>query len=84
MAVPFVQLGQCGNQAGAALFDRLYQEGCKAFVRLSSYAILLFNETPKDNCAKAFLIYMLPKLVNKNLTQQRSWRYNKDYSYVKR
>ena len=41
-----------------------------------------FDESPKGNIAKAFLIDMEPKVVNKNLTMRRSWRYNKDYSVV--
>jgi hypothetical protein len=30
MAVPFVQIGQCGNQVGQAFFNTMYEEGAKA------------------------------------------------------
>jgi|JI9StandDraft_2_1071091.scaffolds.fasta_scaffold485122_2 tubulin delta len=82
MAVPFIQLGQCGNQVGEALFERMYQEGCKASAGHQAMLSYFFDESPKGNVAKAFLIDMEPKVVNKNLNMQRSWKYNKDYSVV--
>lgn len=58
MAVPFIQLGQCGNQVGEALFDRMYSEGCKASPGHQAMLSYFFDQTPKGHVAKAFLIDM--------------------------
>jgi len=30
MAVPFIQIGQCGNQVGSSFYNYMYQEALKA------------------------------------------------------
>jgi hypothetical protein len=30
MAVPFIQIGQCGNQVGSSFYDYMHQEALKA------------------------------------------------------
>jgi hypothetical protein len=79
MAVPFIQLGQCGNQVGCAFFDKMFEEGKKASPAHQAMLETFFNK----NVAKSFLIDMEPKVVNKNLNMHKEWSYNKAYSLVK-
>ena len=72
MATPFIQLGQCGNQVGCAFFDKMFEEGKKASPGHQAMLESFFNH---KNVAKAFLIDMEPKVVNKNLSMNKSWSY---------
>lgn len=73
MAVPFIQLGQCGNQVGAAFFDKMFEEGKKASPGHQAMLETFFTK----NTAKAFLIDMEPKVVNRNLNLNKEWKYTK-------
>lgn len=74
MAVPIIQLGQCGNQVGEALFDRLFNEGT---VASAGHQGMLSQFFGNGNLAKALLIDMEPKVVGRNLMLRKPWRYNK-------
>ena len=64
---------------GCAFFDRMFEEGKKASEAHQGMLESFFDK----NTAKAFLIDMEPKVVNKNLSLQKAWKYSKDYSTVK-
>ncbi|XP_063683557.1 tubulin delta chain-like [Bolinopsis microptera] len=77
-----VQVGQCGNQLGDALFDRLYCEasGCKD-KEFSSACFRRFFSTEtgdKVHVANAVLVDMESKVISKVMSRQqkRSWFYN--------
>ena len=54
MAVPFIQIGQCGNQVGSAFFNLMHQESLKASPAHQALLEQYFNE----NQAKALLVDM--------------------------
>ena len=60
MAVPFIQLGQCGNQVGASFYDIMYREGMKASHGHQALLNQFFDndEEKGKNTAKALLIDM--------------------------
>lgn len=79
MAVPFIQIGQCGNQVGSAFYSYMHQEATKAS---PAHQALLqqFFEAEK---AKALLVDMEPKVVSRCLAKTSPWRYNPAFSLVR-
>ena len=73
MAVPFIQIGQCGNQIGEAFYSLMHQEATKASPAHQALLQQFFTE----QTAKALLVDMEPKVVNRCLASQSPWKYNK-------
>ena len=83
MAVPLIQLGQCGNQVGRQFYDIMFEEGCKASPAHQALLESFFTLDDKtDIKAKAFSIDMEPKVVHKNLKMKKHWRYDAKLSLV--
>ena len=55
MAVPFIQIGQCGNQVGQAFYSAMHEEGSKASLAHQALLDQFFKE---GEIAKALLIDM--------------------------
>jgi len=72
MAVPFIQIGQCGNQVGSAFYSMMHQEALKASPAHQSLLQQFFTEQQ----AKALLVDMEPKVVNRCLAKGGHWKYN--------
>lgn len=83
MSVPFIQLGQCGNQVGRQFYDIMFEEGCKASPAHQGLLESFFQlDDKRDIKAKAFSIDMEPKVVQKNLKMKKQWRYESQWSLV--
>lgn len=88
MSILTVQLGQCGNQIGSALFDLLSKEAATAPPACSnSLNNTFFEETASgQRVARAVLIDMEPKVVQACLeTAERSgtWQYASESCYCR-
>ena len=79
MAVPFIQIGQCGNQIGEAFYSQMHQEGIKASPAHQSLLQQFFTQ----DTAKALLVDMEPKVVGRCLSKKASWKYDSALSLVK-
>lgn len=79
MAVPFIQIGQCGNQVGQAFYSQMHHEGTKAS---PAHQALLQQFFSQDQ-PKALLVDMEPKVVNKCLAKSSPWRYDPSLSLVR-
>jgi tubulin delta len=79
MAVPFIQIGQCGNQVGQSFYSMMHEEGGKAS---PGHQALLEQFFTKDK-AKALLVDMEPKVVGKCLSRSSSWKYDPALSLVR-
>lgn len=55
MAVPFIQIGQCGNQVGQAFYQTMHEEGLKASQAHQGLLSQFFYE---GSVAKAMLVDM--------------------------
>ncbi|CAD8148091.1 unnamed protein product [Paramecium octaurelia] len=81
MSLGFIQLGQCGNQIGHALFDFMIQEtqmsspGAQALLNE-----IFFFERKNKQIAKSLLIDMEPKVVDRCLKAEY---YDKAFSLTK-
>lgn len=80
MAVPFIQIGQCGNQIGQAFFNTMHEEAARASPAHQALVSQFFYE---GSIAKAMLVDMEPKVVNKCLAKKGSWGYSSQLSLVK-
>lgn len=79
MAVPIIQIGQCGNQVGQAFYNQMHQEGSKASPAHQALLQQFFTE----DRAKALLVDMEPKVVNKCLARSAAWKYDPALSLVR-
>ena len=79
MAVPFIQIGQCGNQVGSSFFNYMHQEALKA----SPAHQALLEQYFSEGKAKALLVDMEPKVVNRCLAKSGGWAYNPKLSLVR-
>ena len=79
MAVPFIQIGQCGNQVGSSFYAQMQQEARKASPAHQALLQQFFNH----NTAKAMLVDMEPKVVNRCLTRSGQWKYDSRFSLVR-
>ena len=77
--MPFIQIGQCGNQVGSAFYELMHQEGSKASPAHQSLLQQFFT----DNQAKTLLVDMEPKVVGKCLARNSHWKYNPKLSLVR-
>ncbi|XP_029302299.1 LOW QUALITY PROTEIN: tubulin delta chain [Cottoperca gobio] len=81
MSIVTVQLGQCGNQVGHALFDVLCsdaQEGQRKVFSSSSCERFFHQTAHGDLVARAVLIDMEPKAINQSISRAAKsgkWRY---------
>ena len=80
MAVPLIQIGQCGNQVGQAFYHTMFSEGQKASPAHQALLSQFFSEGYK---AKAMLVDMEPKVVARCLQRRDAWSYNKNFSVVR-
>lgn len=83
MSVPFIQIGQCGNQIGRKFYEKMFEEGVRASDGHESLLQSFFTlDDPQNIKAKAFSIDMEPKVVQKNLKMKDRWSYDKKLSLV--
>jgi tubulin delta len=80
MAVPFIQIGQCGNQVGSAFYSLMHQEATRASPAHQALLQQFFDE---EQQAKALLVDMEPKVVSRCLARQTPWRYNQQLALVR-
>jgi tubulin delta len=79
MAVPFLQIGQCGNQIGQAFYDNMHAEGV---IASQAHQALLGQFFTEGSRAKAMLVDMEPKVVHRCLAKKGNWGYNPSFSLV--
>lgn len=85
MSMPFIQIGQCGNQIGSSFYDIMFEEGLKSTPAHQALLSQFFSTKDSPNARshpKAFLIDMEPKVVNRNLGLKKSWQYDPKLSLV--
>ena len=80
MAVPLIQIGQCGNQVGQAFYSTMFEEASKASPAHQALMEQFFTDGKK---AKAMLVDMEPKVVGRCLQRKAMWDYNPNWTVVR-
>lgn len=89
MSLITLQIGQCGNQVGQALYECIANQminSSPASQAVAGEVFFDYSEKSKKYEAKSLLVDMEPKVINECLNSKKLenlWDYNKNYTFSK-